>query len=85
MRHSNIDVNETPLETESMYDRPSRTDVTPEAIDTIILRARQMRSDRTAQLLSRLGAVLARPFRQWALSRHVGADAAIKGQPHGAL
>ena len=64
--------------------RAART-VSAESLDNLILRARRMRAEATAELLSRLGAALVRPFRRWTASNAAGAHTVIKGGPQRAV
>lgn len=85
MRHNTMNDHETPLASGTMDDRTRGADISPETIDNLILRARQMRAEATAQLLSRLGGALVRRFRHSTPSKNVGAHDMIKGGPQGAV
>ena len=85
MRHNTTPTGETKLPRDTMNNNLSRSDVTPETLDNIMLRARQMRAEATADRLKRLYAAMARPFRHWTASKHAGSDTVIKGGPQGAI
>ncbi len=85
MRHNTTPAEETRLPRDTMNNSLSRSDVTPETLDNIMLRARQMRAEATVDLLKRLGAAMVRPFRRSMESKHNGSDAVIKGGPQGAI
>jgi hypothetical protein len=85
MRHDTTNCNDGVLSSEPTKDRPGRSNVSSESLDNLILRARRMRAEATAELLSRLGAALVRPFRRWTASNATGAHTVIKGGPQGAV
>lgn len=85
MRHRTITAEETKHLRDTMNNSLSRSDMTPETLDNIMLRARQMRAEATVDLLKRLGSEMVRPFRRSIESRHNGSDAVIKGGPQGAI
>ena len=85
MRHNTTPVEETELFRDETNNSLSRSHVTPETLDTIMLRARQMRAEATANLFKRLGAAMVRPFRHWMASKPTGSDIVIKGGPQGAI
>lgn len=85
MRHRNLKENETPLTSATMDDLPSPSDLTPRTLDIILVRARQMRAEATAQLLSRLGTAILRPIRGWMASRRAQTRDMFSGGPQGAV
>jgi hypothetical protein len=85
MRHDSTNCNDGVLWGEPTKDRPGRSDVSSETLDDLILRARRMRAVATAELLSRLGAALVRPFRHWTAANPVGGHTVIKGGPQRAI
>jgi len=85
MRHNTMTDHEAPLVSGNMDFRTRGADISPKTIDNLILHARQMRADATAQLLSRLGASLVRRFRRSTPSNNIGARDMINGGPQSAV
>jgi hypothetical protein len=85
MRHSKTNFDNGVLSSEIKKDRPGHSDVSRESLDDLILHARRMRAEATAQLLTRLGAALVRPFRHWTAANPVGGHTVIKGGPQRAI
>lgn len=85
MRRNTVNGNETPLASETMPARLSGPDLTPEALDLLLSRARRRRAEATAQLLSRLGVSIVRAFHHSAPSKHTDTKGAINREPHGAV
>lgn len=85
MRHNTMNEHETPLASGTMGDCTSCSDLTPEALDSLILKARQMRAEATTRLLSRLGAAMVGSFRGRTLPKLTGTASAVNGGPQRAV
>ena len=85
MRHDKVNGDDKLLARGTMVDRPSGPDLKPETLDNLILRARRMRAEALADLLSRLGAAMVRPFRGRALPKLAGVASRVEGEPQRAV
>lgn len=78
MRRDNVNGDDRLLLRDNIDDRLKDSIITPEQLEALVAKAKEMRSQASAELLQRFGEAMVNPFRRWtrtyAVRAHTGVD-----------